>query len=116
MHWPDLGPNWNDPGWHVVPVDASRGASCLRDLPYPTYVLIMPDLYQDMHQRPHGLLEVARECRGPLHMIEIFWGKARVSKMACGIRGSDMTSPSTASNHSQSRERAHLLHRTVSFH
>ena len=55
---PDLGNNWNQVGWRLVPVDDSRSASCLTDLIYPTYVLIMPGLLGDMSHRPHGLLEV----------------------------------------------------------
>ena len=59
MHWPDLGPNWRQQAWHLVPIDAARGASCLHELLHPTYVLIMTELFDDLHQRPHGLLEVA---------------------------------------------------------
>ena len=36
----------------------SRGASRLHDLMYPTYVLVTPEVFQDMDQRPQGLLEI----------------------------------------------------------
>ena len=58
LHWHDLGNDWNQVGWRLVPVDDSRSTSCLSDLIHPTYVLIMPGLLAEMSHRPHGLLEV----------------------------------------------------------
>ena len=60
LHWPDLGNDWNQVEWKLVPVDDSRSGSCLTDLIHPTYVLIMPKLLSDMSHRPHGLLEVTQ--------------------------------------------------------
>ena len=59
------GPNWRQQSWHLVPVDAARSTSCLHELLHPTYVLIMAELYEDLHPRPHGLLEVVRQLEDP---------------------------------------------------
>ena len=67
LHWPDLGNQWNHVDWRLTPVHEARIASCLQDLQFPTYVLVMPGLLRDLSHRPHGLLEVAHRnlpCQG----------------------------------------------------
>ena len=59
LHWPDLGNQWNHVDWRLTPVNEARIASCLHDLLFSTYVLIMPGLLRDLSHRPHGLLEIA---------------------------------------------------------